>query len=181
MRGPWYLTRSAVRDYLSLTGHDPEHATDDERARAEDELQAQIAQAHYVKDARAPHTELWRGPPPKRLRFLVRMAGRREGDAPQLVRVEGSHRDQRRQPNRVRRATLWDGQQTIEIEFTDQVTEAGGKRRVAYLLTDGDWLTGFRGRTRPDHVEPMRRQKRVPEWVKALRGRNTERRGGRTQ
>jgi hypothetical protein len=52
MRGPWYLTRSAVRDYLALTGHDPEHATDDERARAEDELQREIAQQRCGTDSR---------------------------------------------------------------------------------------------------------------------------------
>ena len=175
LRGPWYLTREAVRHYLALTGCDPDTATDDDRARAEHELQQQIAEAHYVKDARAPHTELWRGPPPKRLRFLVRM----EGDAPQLVRVEGSFDGQSRRSTQVRRATLWDGQQSVDIEFTDQVSEAGGERRVAYRLTDGEWLTGFRGRERPDHVEPQRRQKRVPQWVKELRGHNTERRGGR--
>src|SRR5690606_19651126 len=121
---PWYITHAALEQYLDLTGRSL-LLSDDQRADAEGELRQQIAEAHYVKAGRAPHTELWRGPPPKRLRFLVRMPARREGDAPQLVRVEGSHAGQQGAPRKATRATLWHDGRDIPIEYTEQVNEAG--------------------------------------------------------
>lgn len=174
MKGPWYITHAALEQYLDLMGR-PLLLNDDQRADAEGELRQQIAEAHFVKEGRASHTEIWRGPPPKRLRFLVRMPARREGDAPQLVRVEGSHDRQQGAPRKSTRATLWDGERNIPIEYTEQVNEAGGHRRVAYRLTDGTWLSAFRGRARPDHVERYRIQPRVPSWVREQRGHRTRR------
>lgn len=173
--GIWYITHTALEQYLDLTGRPLLLSDDDQRADAEGELRQQIAEAHYVKEGRAPHTELWRGPPPKRLRFLVRMPARREGDAPQLVRVEGSHAGQQGGPRKPTRATLWDGAREFAIEYTDQVNEAGGDRRVAYRLTDGTWLSAFRGRSRPNHVERYRIQTRVPGWVREQRGHRSRR------
>lgn len=75
--GPWFVTPHAVERYIARVR--PGLAYD----VALWELAEQSRGAHFVKLRRDGH-ELWRGPKPRRLRFIVGHGG---GDKPQLVTV----------------------------------------------------------------------------------------------
>lgn len=167
--GPWYITRAALEDFGRLTGRGA--------LPPREELEAEIAKAHFVKQNN-DGSEVWRGGKPLRLRFIVRLGVGVGGSAPQLVRVEGDHAG--RSAPRSRRVSLWDGEQQVELEVTDEVHELGSERRVAYRLADGQWFCGFRGRSRPDHFERGQYTHNVPDWVRRQRG-QTPRRGGANQ
>lgn len=88
-RGPWYITAAAVRDYLAITGQDPD-AEGDVFDRASDAL-VTIAIATVASDRQPTPTDSgalrYRGPRPLRLRLIVTAAVRSEGGLPQLVTV----------------------------------------------------------------------------------------------
>jgi hypothetical protein len=167
IRGPWFISRAALEDYGRLTGRGA--------APPRSELEAEIERAHFVRH-NDDGSEVWRGGKPLRLRFIVRLARGVGGDAPQLVRVEGDHAGRGLQTPRVRTIRVWDGASYQELAVTDEVNETGVARRVAYRLSSGDWVTGTRGRTRPDHVEALKTIRNVPDWVRLQRG-QTLRRG----
>jgi hypothetical protein len=50
VRGPWYLSARAVRDYLVLTGRDPRD--EDAFADGEDEFEGRVRRAHFVRTQR---------------------------------------------------------------------------------------------------------------------------------
>lgn len=89
-KGPWYITRSAVDDFLRIT-RGTVAVSDRVWEAAEDALMALAAKAHYVRDQESG-AQLWRGGLPLRLRYIVSTAERAEGGLPQLVRVEASYR-----------------------------------------------------------------------------------------
>ena len=159
IRGPWFITRAALDDYSRLTGRGA--------PAPREELEAEITRAHYVK-RQGDGAEVWRGSKPLRLRFIVRTGAGVGGSAPQLVRVEGDHMG--RAPPRVRIVSVWDGELQTQLEVTDEVNELGPQRRVAYRLSDGQWFSGFRGRSRPDHFERGQYTTNTPEWVRLQRG-----------
>lgn len=164
----WYVTMRAVEDYLRLTGRDPQ--TDDETwETANRELEGLVAEAHYVKTLDTG-AEVWRGKRPLRLTFHVTIGQREEGDAPQLVRVLGESRQATVNAPKARRVTVWDGAASRTLTVTQEVIEQGPERRVAYRLATGSWLSGYRGRTRPDHVERLTETASPPEWVLRQRG-----------
>lgn len=174
IEGPWFITRAALEDYARLRGKSQADALELRPA-----LMEEIARAHYVKQL-ADGSELWRGGKPLRLRFSVRTGAGVGGAAPQLVRVEGDHRGRTLNASRARSVRVWDGATTHELEVTDEVLDPSPERRVAYRLATGHWVTGTRGRTRPDEVRdlsPPRQQ--VPDWVQLLRGAERPRRRGR--
>lgn len=88
----WYLSAKAVRDYLIVAGH-PDDDGGPVWARAEAELGAHCAAAHYVSTDTTTGTETWRtgrvqcGDGRTRLEFSVRNEKRPEGPLAQLVRV----------------------------------------------------------------------------------------------
>jgi len=89
VRGPWYITVRAVRDYLAIQ-HRPDVMGGPVFERAEDELIAMTTEAASSgRDPKIMQTGalLFKGPRPLRLRFVVVMTPRDEGDAPQLVNV----------------------------------------------------------------------------------------------
>lgn len=166
--GPWFITRAALEDFARLTG----------RATApRAELEQQIAGAHLVRLQR-DGSELWRGKKPLRLRFFVRTGAGAGGDAPQLVRVEADHAGRSQQ--RARQLVVWDGSASRELSITDEVYEPDEPRRVAYRLASGQWLTGYRGRARPNHVTDLTQLQNTPDWVRTLREQRP-RRGGRNR
>lgn len=162
--GPWFITRAALEDYGRLTGSGT--------APPRSELEAEIARAHFVRH-NDDGSEVWRGGKPLRLRFIVRFANGVGGSAPQLVRVEGDHAA--RSPPRARLIRIWDGEQHVDLDVTDEVHETGPQRRVAYRLADGQWYTGFRGRARPDHFDRGQYTTNAPEWVRLQRGQKLRR------
>lgn len=174
--GSWYVTMKAVEDYLRLTGRDPD-PDDDTWDSAEEELTALTKEAHYVKTL-ASGAEMWRGKRPLRLTFHVMIAPRPEGDAPQLVTVLGeSARTTRSTTSRQSRlVSVWDGANTLELQVMEQILDPGPDRLIAYHLANGRWLSGYRGRSRPDHVERLRETVNPPEWVVRQKG-NSARRG----
>lgn len=173
IRGPWFITRSALEDYGRLVGR---RGPPDEALR--EALEQEIASAHFVR-LQDSGAELWRGGKPRRLRFVVTTTPGVGGDAPQLVRVEGDHAGRQHVVVRSRTVRLWDGENYRDFEVTDEVNESGGARRVAYRLTSGQWVTAVRGRLRPDHVEGLQEGlANTPSWVRAQRG-AAPRRGGR--
>jgi len=162
--GPWFITRAALEDYARLTGR--------RAAPPRDELEQEIARAHFVKLLRSG-AELWRGEKPLRLRFVVSTGRGVGGGAPQLVRIEGDHTE--RTTPRARRVRLWDGVGSVTIDVVDEVQEQGPERRVAYRLADGTWYAGYRGHARPDHVERGAHQVNRPDWVSEQRNRRRRR------
>lgn len=86
IRGPWYLSARAIKEFLALTGRDP--SNEDHFAAGEDELAAVCSAAHHVRN-QDNGLQLWRGPQPGRYRLLVSTSRRAEGDLPQLVSVLG--------------------------------------------------------------------------------------------
>lgn len=88
IRGPWYVTRKAVEQFCAVCKIDAEN--DDEFARAEELLIEQTKAARHVRN-QANGIQLYRGPSPKRLRFLVAVGKRDEGELPQLVTVLPTH------------------------------------------------------------------------------------------
>ena len=90
---PWYITATAVRDYLSITR---QPTVDDgpifDAAEAELIEQAiAIVKAGKVPQQFDSGALQFRGGRPLRLRYIVTPAPRKEGDLPQLVRVKPSH------------------------------------------------------------------------------------------
>jgi len=97
VRGPWYLSVSAVRDYLRITGR-PDVTDGPVFHRAEEELVKMCLRAAELADAnpngpkRTPSGLLqYRGGLPLRLRLLVAPDPREEGRLPQLVKVLPEH------------------------------------------------------------------------------------------
>lgn len=88
IRGPWYVTRRAVEQFCPLVGLNA--GDDDEFARGEELLIEQTKAARHVRN-QANGLQLYRGPSPKRLRFLVAVGKRDEGELPQLVTVLPTH------------------------------------------------------------------------------------------
>jgi hypothetical protein len=173
IEGSWFITRAALEDYARLTG---KVVADPDLVRPA--LLAEISRAHFVKQQDSG-AELWRGGKPLRLRFIVVTEAGVGGGAPQLVRVEGDHRGRSVSAPRSRRVRVWDGATTRELEITDEIHDPSPERRVAYRLATGQWVTGQRGRTRPDEVRDLTPPRQnVPDWVQQLRG-SRERRGGR--
>jgi len=96
MRGPWYISVRAVRDYLALTGQ-PDVTQGPIFDRASEAL---IAMAETtIASGRQPvpintagaRALRYRGPSPQRYQLIVVPAPRAEGERPQLVRVLPSH------------------------------------------------------------------------------------------
>lgn len=79
MRGKWFISPHAVHRYIERLARSLTYE------QALDDLVAYSETAHYVKDWK-PGVELWKGPKPRRLRFLI---GHREDGAPQLITVMG--------------------------------------------------------------------------------------------
>jgi hypothetical protein len=155
--GPWFLTRAALADFARIA------------RGSRQELEEHVAAAHFVKVADSG-AEIWRGPAPLRLRLIVSTGAGVGGGAPQLVRVEGAHRGQRRAL--ARRVRLWDGARYRELLVEDEVHEEPPGRRVAYRLSSGHWVSGIRGRLSPDHViELTAPLSHLPRWVAELRAR----------
>ncbi|MBN1610856.1 MAG: hypothetical protein JW940_29765 [Polyangiaceae bacterium] len=88
IRGPWYLSARAVRDYLVLTGRDPKD--EDAFASGEDELAELVRRAQFVR-TQDNGLQQWRLTGTPRLRLLVSTRARPEGNLPQLVRVLPKH------------------------------------------------------------------------------------------
>jgi len=89
VRGPWYLSARAVREYAALAGL-ADTDDDDVWFQAEEELLT-IAEETMASE-RKPRTMrtgalVYRGPKPLRLRLVVVQEPRPEGPLPQLVRV----------------------------------------------------------------------------------------------
>ncbi len=93
---PWYISASAVRDYLAIKGLAAASPDGPEFERAEAELLAMAAdcvQAERRKlEPRKPKlldsgAYRYRGPAPRRLMLIVSYDKRREGHLPQLIRV----------------------------------------------------------------------------------------------
>lgn len=83
-RGPWYITIAAMEQYLLLRGVNPDRATGDLLAMAEDTL------ASGREPVRTASGLLqYRGPRPERLSLTVNPTPRAEGNLPQLVGVSG--------------------------------------------------------------------------------------------
>jgi hypothetical protein len=97
LTGPWYITASAIRDYLRIVGEEPVSGGEPYE-RAARELQA-IAQATVDSPREPVETDSgalrYRGPKPLRLQLLV-MPSHVEARLPQLVRVLPSHGGVRR-------------------------------------------------------------------------------------
>lgn len=159
IEGPWFITRSALEDF--------------QRCAPGAVLRDEIARAHFVK-LQNDGSEVWRGGKPLRLRFIVRTDPGAGGDAPQLVRIEADHAT--RASVRARTVRIWDGSASRELLVCDEVHDSGPARRVAYRLASGHWLSGIRGRTRPDEVRELGPPlQSVPEWVRELRGQRSRR------
>jgi hypothetical protein len=75
--GPWFITPHALERFVALVG------TTGERERDIARVACDAKRAHRVKGTR-DGCEIWRGPKPLRLRFIV---GPGEGDKPALVTV----------------------------------------------------------------------------------------------
>lgn len=91
VRGPWYVTAAACRDYQRLAGLDDTEAG---FAVAEDALISMAVET--VGSGRSPSVMRsgalrYRGPRPLRLTLIVTPDPRPEGELPQLVRVLGPH------------------------------------------------------------------------------------------
>lgn len=101
MTCPWYITRTAVDDYVRLTrkASEVDNATWE---ACEDELMRESELAHRVMgEDGQPRSldsgaQLWRGGKPLRLQFVVSTEPHPNGQLPQLVRVLGSHRRERK-------------------------------------------------------------------------------------
>jgi hypothetical protein len=91
---PWYVSAAAVRRYMALAGV----ADFDDASDALIEYAAETWRRYQADAARAPKVTrtgayVYRGPGPRRLKLVVSMATRAEGDKPQLVDVAaGSER-----------------------------------------------------------------------------------------
>lgn len=87
--GPWYISASAVRDYLRITGR-PVVEDGPEFERAEREL-IDVARNCVASDRQVRHLRSgllqYRGPRPLKLRLIVSEAPAPEGTLPQLVQV----------------------------------------------------------------------------------------------
>lgn len=90
----WYLTISAVRQYMQLAGlSGPLEPDNPDFVRAERELGAYSLTARAANKSTASGAEIYRtgnvtvGGRKMRLEFTVMPAPRREGDKPQLLRV----------------------------------------------------------------------------------------------
>lgn len=93
IEGPWYIAVAAVREYLAITGLDP-----DDEGRDYDTAERELVEiAREVVRSGKTGAELdsgairYRGPRPLRLRLTVVPSPRREGGKPQLVRVQPDH------------------------------------------------------------------------------------------
>ena len=82
-KGPWFMTPHAVERFRNRAGW--QRASDYESALAA--LIDESRGAHFVKTLDTG-AELWRGPKPRRLRFIV---GAGDGALPALVTVLGSY------------------------------------------------------------------------------------------
>lgn len=89
IRGPWYITVRAVRDYLRLTGQ-PD-VTD---GPVFDRAAAEIGEIAAKLDAKGPTPQvtesgarIYREGRPRCWRYTVKPAPRAEGSSPQLVRI----------------------------------------------------------------------------------------------
>ena len=83
VKGPWFMTPHAVERFRNRAGW--QRASDYESALAA--LIDESRGAHFVKTLNTG-AELWRGPKPRRLRFIV---GAGDGALPALVTVLGSY------------------------------------------------------------------------------------------
>lgn len=84
VRGQWYITAKAVRDYIRIRRWTD---TEDSFARAEDDIIDMIKSAHFVA-LQDNGLERWRtGRRHGRLTLLVSIEIRKEGDLPQLVEI----------------------------------------------------------------------------------------------
>lgn len=97
VRGPWYVSVSAVRDYLRILGR-PDVTDGPAFHRAEEELVAICVRAaeNAARNPEGPkRTPIgllqYRGGKPLRLRLLVAPDPREEGRLPQLVSVLPEH------------------------------------------------------------------------------------------
>ncbi len=91
--GPWYVTVTAVREYLEIKGLNRDDEGSD-FATAEQELTEMACK--IVESGKAGRdldsgAIQYRGGRPLRLRLTVNPAPRREGGKPQLVRVQPDH------------------------------------------------------------------------------------------
>lgn len=77
MIGRWFITPHAVTRFRERTAWDGNYVS------ARKELEKESQDAHFVKSLDSG-AELWRGPKPRRLRFLV---GPGEGGLPALLTV----------------------------------------------------------------------------------------------
>lgn len=100
VRGPWYLSVSAVRDYLRITGG-PDVTDGPVFHRAEEELAKICKRAAELAEAKPDGPSLsesgllqYRGGKPLRLSLLVSPDPRAEGRLPQLVAVLPGHERQ---------------------------------------------------------------------------------------
>lgn len=131
VRGPWYLSVSAVRDYLRIMGR-PDATDGPVFHRAEEELMRICERAAELADAKPDGPSLgksgsllYRGGKPLRLRLLVAPDPREEGRLPQLVRVLPAHerqtpeqaqallRGERRRPERTLRERAEDALEEV--------------------------------------------------------------------
>lgn len=105
LKGPWYLSARAVREYLALMrrkdddgGPEWSRAEDELRAMAENCLERERTGIRLPRPHRGkPDLIVYRGPSPLRLQLIVSTTKRPEGDLPQLVSVSIGH-DTRRKP-----------------------------------------------------------------------------------
>jgi hypothetical protein len=93
IQGPWYVTVSAVRDYLRIRGK-PESDDGPDFEQAESEL-VELARAIVATGKSGVELDSgayrFRGPKPLRLRLTVTYDKRPEGNLPQLVAVAPDH------------------------------------------------------------------------------------------
>lgn len=93
IRGPWYISAAAVRDYMRIAGLSPADDGPDWDL-AEREL---LRQARAIVEAGKQGRELeanryqFRGGKPLRLRMIVSFERKAEGDLPQLIAVLPDH------------------------------------------------------------------------------------------
>lgn len=95
VRGPWYITAAAVREYMAIVG-----LPDTDAGFAEGEERLVEAAIETVGSGRGPARMQsgalrYRGPRPERLTLVVVEGARPEGELPQLVRVMRAHRSAR--------------------------------------------------------------------------------------
>lgn len=87
IKGPWFVTPSAVRDYMAITGLEQYETALDELIEMTTETVGSGREPKLLDSG----AWRWRGPSPLRLSFIVEEVPKIQGDAPQLMKVLPSH------------------------------------------------------------------------------------------